>query len=185
MLENLDNEKVHKNFMNFKEEEAWLQKKLENGWMLERYSNEFEEGTYYTFRKIMDYERKRWIFKIDFREFDEQEEYDDYISVFKESGWSTFSKKGYSKHIFYTSANNPIQDIFSDLDSFTNREKRVMHASLKNGIISLGFLIASILLYLLNESAFFVGSGLFSAFAIIRYSTRYVKHRITLKSMLQ
>lgn len=185
MLENLDNEKVHKNFMNFKEEEVWLQKKLDDGWMLERYSNEFEEGTYYTFRKMMDYERRSWIFKVDFREFDEQEEYDDYLGVFKDSGWSTFSKPGYSKHIFYTNSNNPNQDIFSDVDSFDEREKRVMHASFKNGMIYLGFLIASIVLYLLNENAFFIGGALFSGFAVIKNSTRYLKHRRTLKSMLQ
>lgn len=185
MLINIDNKKIHKNFMNFNEEETWLQKQLEEGWMLDRYSNDFEEGTYYTFRKIMEYERKRWIFKVDFREFDEQEEYDDYIDVFKESGWSTFSKKGYSKHIFYTNANNPNQDIFSDVDSYIEREKRVMHASFKNGIIFTGFLIASIVLYLLNESAFFVGSGLFSGFAVVKYLTRYLKHRNTFKSMQQ
>lgn len=182
MQKNIEIEKTHKNFMNFKKEEAWLQKKLEAGWMLDRYSREFEEGTYYTFKEIQKHEQKAWIFKIDFREFDEEEEYFDYIEVFKESGWSTLSKPGYAKHIFYTKANNQNQDIFSDADSRLEREKRVMHDASKNGMIYLGFLITSMILYLINHSVFFASSAFFSGIATIRYLIRYFKHKKTLKS---
>ena len=41
----------------------------------------------------MNESQKQTVFKIDFREFDQQEEYNEYIDRFSESGWDSLSKK--------------------------------------------------------------------------------------------
>lgn len=176
-------EKVQKHFTNFKKEEEWLQRKLEKGWLLIKYNEDLEDGTIYTFREIEKEAQKKLVYKIDFREFDEQEAYDEYIEMFTESGWRSLSKAKDGKHIFYSTSPNANKDIFSDIESFKEREMRVMNALLRNGFIYLAFLLLSIFIYMKYNQAFFIGAGLFAAFAMFKSLWGYINHRKTLKSI--
>ena len=131
----------------------------------------------------MNESQKQTVFKIDFREFDQQEEYNEYIDRFSESGWDSLSKKENGKHIFFTTSENANKHIFSDADSFREREKRMIHSSLRNGMIYFGFLILSILIYIRFEQEFFIGTGLFSSFAMIKSIISYIGHKKALKSI--
>lgn len=122
----------------------------------------------------MNESQKQTVFKIDFREFDQQEEYNEYIDRFSESGWDSLSKKENGKHIFFTTSENANKHIFSDADSFREREKRMIH---------FGFLILSILIYIRFEQEFFIGAGLFSSFAMIKSIISYIGHKKALKSI--
>lgn len=176
-------EKVQKDFMNFNKEEEWLQKRLNEGWLLIKYNDNVDEGTIYTFERVSNESQKQIVFKIDFREFDQLDEYDDYIDMFSESGWNSLSKKENGKHIFFTRSNNANKHIFSDTESFKAREKRMIQSSLRNGMIYFGFLILSILIYIRFDKAFFIGAGLFSAFAMIKSFMSYISHKKALKSI--
>lgn len=183
MLNDGEIEKVQKHFTNFKKEEEWLQRKLDKGWLLIKYNEDLEDGTIYTFGEIEKEAQKKLVYKIDFREFDEQEAYDEYIEVFTESGWRSLSKAKDGKHIFYSTSPNANKDIFSDVESFKEREMRVMNALLRNGFIYLAFLLLSIFIYMKYNQAFFIGAGLYAAFAMFKSFWGYINHRKTLKSI--
>jgi len=183
MFDNESIEKVQKHFINFKKEEEWLQKKLNAGWLLLKYYDDVNEGTIYTFQLIDDGSQKKIVYKIDFREFDEKEEYEDYIEMFLESGWHSLSKNDDKKHIFYTTSKYAKKQIFSDIESLIEREERKIQSSFRNGMIYLGFVILSIFLYILFENVFFIGAGLYAAFAMCKSIVAYISHKNELKSI--
>ena len=176
-------EKIHKSFADFEKEERWLQAKVNEGWLLVRYHGDIEEGTYYTFEKVDLATQRNRVYKIDFREFDAKEEYEEYIEMFTESGWTPISTKNNSKHIFYSESQNAIQHIFSDKESYKDREKRMIQSALKNTVIYFGFLIISIIIYILFDKNFAVGAGLFSALAMIKSFISYMRHKQKLNKM--
>lgn len=184
MLYNDSIEKVEKHFMNFEQEEQWLQKKLNEGWLLVKYMDELDEPTIYTFKPIAYAAQKNIVYKIDFREFDDQVDYEEYVDMFEEGGWRTLSKNGHTKHIFYTQSEEANRHIFSEEASFKAREERKIRSSLKNMWMFLGFAVVSLILYLQFDQAFFIGGGLYASFAMCRSMFAYIKHKRTLKSML-
>lgn len=183
MFDNESIEKVQKHFMNFKKEEEWLQKKLNAGWLLLRYIGDVDEATIYTFKSIDDESQKKIVYKVDFREFDKKEEYEDYIEMFSESGWHSLAKKDDGKHIFYTNSKYARKQIFSEVESFREREERKIQSSFKNGMINFGFVILSIFLYIQFDNVFFIGAGLYAAFAMCKSIVAYISHKKELKSM--
>lgn len=176
-------EKVHKYFMSFKKEEKWLQKKAHAGWLLIKYNEDMNDGTIYTFQQVNYDSQKKAVYKIDFRAFDDNEEYVSYIEMFSENGWHALSKKEDDKHIFYTISEDANKHIFSDTESFCDREQRVIQASFRNGTISFGFLLLSIYIYVQFDRIFFIGTGLYAAFAMFKSLFSYISHKRALKSM--
>lgn len=102
---------------------------------------------------------------------------------FQKVGGIHYLKKENGKHIFFTTSENANKHIFSDADSFREREKPMIHSSLRNGMIYFGFLILSILIYIRFEQEFFIGTGLFSSFAMIKSIISYIGHKKALKSI--
>ncbi|MBU5268248.1 DUF2812 domain-containing protein [Virgibacillus proomii] len=135
---------------------------LQNGWILKKYSDEDEDGCSYIFEPIQKKDQKDVIYKIDFREFNRKEDYQEYKDLFEDAGWKLLSKnQSYSKHIFYTSSTNKQSDIFSDVPSYIEREKRKMSASLRDTIICLVIsFICFILRFIFDQSSFYGPSGL-------------------------
>lgn len=183
MLHDESTEKVEKHFMNFKKEEAWLQKKLGEGWLLIKYADDVDMPTIYTFKPITHESQKKRVYKIDFQEFDEQEDYEDYIDMFVGSGWRSLSKKAHTKHIFYTRSAEADTDIFSEMESFQAREERKIQASFKNAMIHLGIAGLSMFIYFQFDKVFFIGVGLYAGFVMCRSMIVYVKHKKALGLM--
>lgn len=168
----------HKKFASFADEEQWLQSMLQDGWILEKYGHEDEDGCIYTFKPIENKEQQDFIYKIDYREFDKTEDFLEYKSIFEDDGWVVLSKnKGYSKHIFYIESQNLNLEIFSDAESYKGREKRKMDSSLQSAII--GFIVFTILiiLYSIFEKTAFAGVGLLSLISSLKFTRDYFRHR--------
>jgi hypothetical protein len=176
--------KVTKSFSDFYEEEAWLQSMLSKGWMLKSYDSEDVDDSQYTFERAQTENLINIIYKIDYRDFNKKAEFEEYREIFEDSGWTLLSKnKWYSKHIFYTASNNAQSDIFSDQESYRDREKRKMSSLLLSAIVAfIGFIIL-IVLYRVFDKAAFGGIGLFSLFFCIKYTVSYLKHRKILKTI--
>jgi len=183
MLHTESIEKVHKYFTNLEKEEQWLQKKLDAGWLLIKYDEDMNDGTIYTFQQIDYNSQKKAVYKIDFRKFDDNEEYVDYIEIFSENGWHSLSQKGDEKHIFYTISEDASKDIFSDIESFCGREERIIQALFRNGMIYFGLLLMSIYIYVQFDKVFFIGVGLYAVFAMFKSLFSYISHKRSLKSM--
>lgn len=154
MMKGKNIKKVTKRFSNFAKEERWLEEMLKEGWMLKSYT-EIEVDNYeYTFKRVDEDEIPDYIFKIDFRYFKKKEDFEEYKEIFEQTGWTLLSKsKNYSKHIFYTHSSNPQQDIFSDKESYKEREKQKMSHSFIFGIVSILFTVVLIILYFMFERA--------------------------------
>ncbi|RVT66930.1 DUF2812 domain-containing protein [Niallia taxi] len=176
--------KVTKRFSDFSKEEEWLQSMLSEGWILKSYDSEDVDDCQYTFEHSQSENLQSIIYKIDFQNFNKKEEFDEYKEIFQDSGWTILSKtKWYSKHIFYRTSTNAQVDIFSDQESYKEREKRKMTSLLLyTGLALIGFIIF-IFLWIIFEYAYFGVSGLFLLYISIKYSIDYISHRKALKSL--
>ncbi|NMC53782.1 MAG: DUF2812 domain-containing protein [Chloroflexi bacterium] len=112
-------------FLSFEKEEAWLEAQSRQGWHLVNVSS----GLKYVFEQSQPEER---VYKIDFRFFDRQEEMDEYVSLFEDSGWRCVSpKKSSYNYYFYTTRKEGAQtDIFSDQASRAQRYLRYAQYSM-------------------------------------------------------
>jgi hypothetical protein len=176
--------KVTKHFSDFYEEEAWLQSMLSKGWILKSYDSEDVGDCQYTFERVQSENFTNIIYKIDYRDFNKKVEFEEYKEIFEDSGWTLLSKnKWYSKHIFYTASNNAQSNIFSDQESYRDREKRKMSSLLLSATLAfIGFIILIVLNRVFDKPAF-GGIGLFSLFFSIKYTVSYLKHRKILKTI--
>jgi len=176
--------KVTKRFANFSKEEEWLQSMLNEGWILKSYDSEDVDECQYIFEQLQNENLQNVIYKIDFRDLKNKREFEEYKGIFQDSGWTLLSKsKWYSKHIFYTISTNAQSDIFSEQESYREREKRKMTSLLLyTGLAFIGFII-SICLLIIFEYAYFGAFGLFLLYVSIKYTIDYFKHRKSLKSI--
>ena len=112
-------------FLSFEKEEAWLEAQSRQGWHLVKVSS----GLKYVFEQGQPEER---VYKIDFRFFDHQEEMDEYVALFEDSGWRCVSpKKSSYNYYFYTTRKEGAQtDIFSDQASRAQRSLRYAQYSM-------------------------------------------------------
>ncbi|MED5101776.1 MULTISPECIES: DUF2812 domain-containing protein [Niallia] len=178
--------KVTKRFSDFSKEEEWLQSMLNEGWILKGYDSEDIGDCHYIFERTQSEKSHNIIYKIDFRNFDKKREFEEYKEIFQDSGWTLLSKsKWYSKHIFYrASSTNEQSDIFSDQESYIEREKRKRTSLLMyTGLASIGFIIF-IVLWIIFDYAYFGAFGLSLLYVSYKYTIDYFKHRKFLKSIL-
>ncbi|KAB7672098.1 DUF2812 domain-containing protein [Bacillus sp. B1-b2] len=177
--------KVTKRFTNFSKEEEWLQSMLNEGWILKSYDSEDVDECQYIFEQSQNENLQNVIYKIDFRNLNNKREFEEYKEIFQDSGWTLLSKsKWYSKHIFYKNSTNAQSDIFSDQESYREREKRKMTSLLLyTGLSFTGFII-SIGLLMVFEYAYFGASGIFLLYISSKYTIDYFRHRKAFKSIL-
>lgn len=98
--------KKYKYFINFEKEEKWLMEMAKQGFLLENRSFG------YRFRRV---EPEEAIIKVDFRKFNNKEDFLDYCTLFEDSGWKHIvgdRKSGYQ--YFKSMDKRETDDIFSD-----------------------------------------------------------------------
>lgn len=177
-------QKINKKFTNFSEEEQWLQSMAGKGWILNEYDTENIDACRYVFEPVRYDDQKHRIYKIDFRAFDKKDDYQEYVDLFKDSGWTALSRnKGYSKHIFFIDARNGNTTIFSDQESYMEREKRKMADSLSLTAVSFVLFIASVVIYSIYGSRGFMFAGLVSLGSSVKCFLDYSRHRKSYKSL--
>ncbi|GGE71907.1 DUF2812 domain-containing protein [Priestia taiwanensis] len=175
-----------KKFDNFTKEEQWLQQLLQDGWILTNYdSDDTEENCDYVFEPIKHEEQKEGTYKIDYRSFSNEDDFEEYISLFEETKWTVIKKKlNEPRRIFYTEIQNKNSDIFSDSESYIEREKERMSNSLQNIIIGTSMFIILFILYLNYRITSFGGVSFITLFSTIPSMISYYKHRKAYKSLV-
>lgn len=178
MLTSNSIKKIRKKFSSFTEEEHWLQQMLHEGWILKDYNSEDDVSEYtYRFEPSHNEEQKNRIYKIDFRSFNRKKDYLEFCEIFEDAGWSSLSNHWMSKHIFYTDDPQSHGMIFSDIESYREREKRKMKDNLL--FICLSIIASAILfvLYITFERSSFMGVSLLSLAYCGKLVIDYFKHR--------
>jgi len=139
--------KATKKFTNFKAEEQWLESMFREGWALSGYGSEEWDDHTYRFEAANPEEAHSRKYRIDYRLLKRKEDFEDYRSLFEDAGWQNLAKSArYAKHIFWTDREDAASDIFSEDDSYKQREKRKMKACLTNvASCFIGFLICTAL----------------------------------------
>lgn len=105
-------------FWSPEKEEAWLEQMSEGGWRLSKVTSLY----YYTFIKSQPEKR---VYKIDYRSFKEPGDREDYLAMFKDSGWQPVMEREVNyAFYFYALQDRARQDIFSDDVSRAQRNLR-------------------------------------------------------------
>lgn len=158
--------KFTKEFKSFDVEEQWLLEQAQNGWRLVSYSSsEVNECTY---KFVQDSAAKEYRYKIDFREFGNKSDFEDYQELFKETGWTLLSKKNSEgKRIFIS---NSGAEIFSDQASIIEREIRRCHSDKVYALIYFLVAIISVGLFYFFENRGF----LFATIMLLYFTAKYM-----------
>lgn len=131
--------KKFKLFSSYTEEENWLNQQSESGWRL------VKKGIFYTFNKGAD---QPLVYAIDYRTFKNKGDYQDYLSLFQDSGWTHMGGSRWSGEHYFSALPNQEKDIsiFSDRESSINRYKKKIINCLY-GILFLSCYLALSLLF--------------------------------------
>ena len=130
-----------KAFFSIEKEQAWLESMSAQGWHLAK-----NPDLFYTFVKG---EAQNRLYRIDFRHFKTQADFEDYLTLFSDSGWECISPKRINSNFYFFSEvkeNEKIKDIFSD----TASKAQLYHRAA--GITLTGFLPFFILFFSVNLS---------------------------------
>lgn len=177
--------KISKRFTNFAEEEQWLQSMINDGWILKEYDLEDVDACQYVFEPVKHEKQKNRIYKIDYRSFDKKDDYQEYKGIFEDSGWTSLSKnKWYSKHIFYTNNQNTSINIFSDQESYKEREKRKMSDSLTFTVICGVVSIIAFIFYSIYGIPVIGFAGFMSLITSVKHVGDYLDHKKNYKSFV-
>ena len=138
--------RICKLFFDFEKEEKWLNEKAEMGWEL------CGKSFNYYFRKTVP---GNTIIKIDYRNFKNNCDYRDYLTLFKDSEWEHIVGGRYSgAQYFKRMAENSDTEIFSDTSSKASRYKRYSNMWLSLAITYIPILIALIMTKAVDITAF-------------------------------
>jgi hypothetical protein len=109
--------KKYKIFFNTLKEEKWIQEMADNGWLIE------ELGLGYTFREV---EKKEYNLKMDYRIFAKQDEFEAYVTMHEDFGWSHLAgNKSSGSQYFIHEDLDMDNELFSDEDSIKARIIRI------------------------------------------------------------
>ncbi|UYO05795.1 MULTISPECIES: DUF2812 domain-containing protein [Paenibacillus] len=109
--------KKYKFFTNLDQEEQWLNDMARQGYTLVR------KSFGYQFERSVPEEAN---YRIDFRTFKNQRDFEDYVALFEDSGWTHVAgTKGSGAQYFKQNGDQGNEDIFSDADSKAARYKRI------------------------------------------------------------
>lgn len=133
-------------FLDFEKEENWLNEIAEQGW-------EFCGKSYkYEFRKIVS---NNSIIKIDYHIFKNNSDFQDYLALFRDSGWEHISGSTKSGTQYFKKVKDgDVTDIFSDIPSKEARYKRLSNMWLTMAISYFPILVALIMTKAVDISAF-------------------------------
>jgi hypothetical protein len=118
-------------FVDLDKEERWLNEMAKQGYVLTG------KSMGYTFDKD---EHNQAVIRIDYRTFKRKEDFNNYLTLFEDSGWTHLSgTKQSGSQYFMKNEHSSTEDIFSDVDSKAGRYKRLadMWASLASGFAPL------------------------------------------------
>lgn len=108
-----------KSFINLDKEEAWLSDMSAEGW----YFRKRNSLNRYTFTQG---EKKRYTYKIDYRDFKSQADYLDYLSLFADSGWIHIAGTRWSGLQYFTPVEaGANKELFSNTADKAGRYKRM------------------------------------------------------------
>ncbi len=104
-------------YLDFEKEEIWLNEMARQGWGLTR------KSLWYEFRKVVPNDAT---IKIDYHTFKTKNDFEDYCTLFEDSGWEHIAgTKTSGTQYFYKSSSSSDGDIFSDIPSKAARYKRL------------------------------------------------------------
>lgn len=107
-------------FFRFDKEEKWLEEMAGNGWLL------CGKGLCYEFLRCTP---DRCTIRVDYREFKNRGEFEDYKAMFEDSGWKHLAgSRGSGTQYFLKLSDCGTEDIFSDGMSRAGRYKRMANA---------------------------------------------------------
>jgi hypothetical protein len=186
MFQDSSVKKINKKFNDFKKEEQWLQHMLDDGWILKSYDSDSIDECQYVFEPIQHEQQKNRIYQIDYRTFYKKDTFHEYNSIFEDAGWTPLAKNTeYFKHIFYTDIPHASQSIFSDIESYKEREKRKMSIALFRLIFSIVVVIICISLRnIYDQTSFFGAASVAISMGAIPAIVAYYKHRKVYKSLI-
>ncbi|GGN97664.1 DUF2812 domain-containing protein [Saccharibacillus kuerlensis] len=168
---------VMKKFTDFKAEEMWLESMFHKGWALSRYNSEEIDECTYVFEAIKPDEVRSRTYRIDYRPLKGKAAFEEYNSLFEDAGWQRLAKNSrYAKHIFWTDREDAASDIFSEDDSYKEREQRKMKSCLMNALAYCIVLTFAVSIYIwLKYPAIIAGMGAV-VLGILSSLRNYVKH---------
>jgi len=141
--------KKYKFFSDFQKEEKWLEIMAAQGWHLKEYNN-----IYYTFEPTPPQQAN---IRIDFRDFNSQQDFQDYRSLFEDSGWRHLAgTKNSGNQYFIRMDGDCSEDIFSDSASRVGRYKRQANMWLTLALVFLPFPIILEWYFVAIPLAFFI-----------------------------
>ncbi|SFK82883.1 Protein of unknown function [Paenibacillus sp. 1_12] len=109
--------RIFKFFINFDKEEQWLNEMAKQGYIFTKKSIRYEFQP-----AIPDHAP----IKMDYRKFKNKRDFEDYCTLFEDSGWKhVVGTKSSGAQYFKKIAVNGSDDIFSDVDSKAARYKRI------------------------------------------------------------
>ncbi|XID93157.1 DUF2812 domain-containing protein [Paenibacillaceae bacterium WGS1546] len=125
--------KRFKLFRSYHAEEKWLSEQARAGWRL------VKKGVFYTFRKQSP---QQLVFNVDYRTFKRRADYESYLSLFSDAGWTHAAGNIRSGEQYFTA---PVQQgkelsIFSDKESSHSRYKKKSSQYLLKALITLAFI---------------------------------------------
>jgi hypothetical protein len=133
-------------FLDFEKEEKWLNTMAKQGWEL------CGKSFTYKFKKI---EPTNAIIKIDYRTFKNNSDFEDYLALFRDSGWEHVSGSKHSGTQYFKKINeNDINDIFSDTPSKAVRYKRLSSMWVTMAMSYFPIFVALVLNKAVNFTAF-------------------------------
>jgi Protein of unknown function (DUF2812). len=126
--------RMFKFFINLDKEEQWLNEQARKGWELTGKSWGYE------FRQV---EPKELNFRIDYRHFNNREEFENYRVLFEDSGWKHVAgTKSSGQQYFVRSGEAESAEIFSDEASKAARYQRMSRMWLSLAVVYLPIIIA-------------------------------------------
>jgi hypothetical protein len=132
-------------YINLDKEEKWLNEMLNEGWELHRKYIKYE------FHKTST---NNTIIKIDYRNFKSNDDFQNYITLFKDSGWEHINgTKTSGKQYFKIIDESGDSDIFSDVSSKAARYKRLSNMWLSIAISYIPIFIALVATKAININA--------------------------------
>ncbi|MCG8501791.1 MAG: DUF2812 domain-containing protein [Firmicutes bacterium] len=131
-------------YIDLEKEEKWLNEMAMQGWELTGKSLQYE------FRKMTS---KETVVKIDYRHFKTKDDFEEYITLFRDSGWAHIAgTKTAGKQYFKKINRGGDTDIFSDVPSKAARYKRLSDVCLWAAISCMVFFIPLITTKAINSA---------------------------------
>ena len=130
--------KKFKVFVDINEEEKYLNEMANKGYFFKKYSS---FGRYH----FIERNPEDVHYRVDYRVFKKKDDFDDYISLFEDSGWNhVYGTCQSGSQYFLPKSQDSTEDIFSDVESKAGRYLRFMKATIL-GLIS--FVVSLIIIF--------------------------------------